>query len=168
MQKITSAKTSINQVPALFKKPFMANHTNGKGLDYGGGKYNKGVDYLKAAHGITSRVYDPFNRSDSYNAAVMAYASHTTLDFISCCNVLNVIDNEESISKVLIDLWAIADRNTTIYIQIYEGDKKGQGKSTTKGYQRNRKAYLYQGLIEEIFECWNIKRKNNTFILKRC
>ena len=61
-QKISSAKTSIKQVPALFKNP------NAKfgavNVDIGGGKFDLAADFL-AQNGTRNLVFDPYNRLSS-------------------------------------------------------------------------------------------------------
>lgn len=58
-QRVTSAKTSINHIPSLFKKikwvPFTRN------LDLGGGKFLTATEYLDKVHKVTNLIYDPFN-----------------------------------------------------------------------------------------------------------
>lgn len=52
----------------------------------------------------------------------------------------------------------------TIYISVYEGDRTGIGRETTKGWQRNQKACTYEDAIRKYFD---IHCKNGTiFTLK--
>ena len=60
-QKITSAKTSIPQIPALFKhKDVTFGKTN---IDIGGGKFDLATNFL-AEQGTKNYVFDPNNRSE--------------------------------------------------------------------------------------------------------
>jgi hypothetical protein len=88
-QEYSSASTSLNQVPALFKNPQVI--FNGLNLDYGGGKYDTATMYL-ADRGIESVVYDPYNRTPEHNAAsINKVRKNGGADTITCANVLNVI-----------------------------------------------------------------------------
>ena len=63
-QKISSAKTSIKQIPALFKNSKVEfGKTN---VDIGGGRFDLATQYL-AERGTKNYIFDPFNRSDAEN-----------------------------------------------------------------------------------------------------
>ena len=64
---------------------------------------------------------------------------------------------------IRIDILNYVKDTTIVYIQIYEGDKSGIGKVTSKGYQRNLKSKYYLSFIENIFKDYNIKCNGNIF-----
>ncbi len=69
-QQISSAKTSIRQIPALFiNKNVEFGETN---IDIGGGRFDLATDYLRE-NGTTNYVFDPYNRSEEVNAATLRY-----------------------------------------------------------------------------------------------
>lgn len=70
-QAISSAKTSLRQVPALFKdKNVQFGDVN---IDIGGGKYDLATEFL-AERGTQNLVFAPYNRGETTNRA--------TLDFL--------------------------------------------------------------------------------------
>jgi len=70
-QAISSADTSLRQVPALFKKQDIDFPEGGTNFDIGGGRFDEGTKYLADERGVENFVYDPYNRSPEHNAAVM-------------------------------------------------------------------------------------------------
>ena len=69
-QAISSAKTSIKQVPALFKnKNVKFGETN---IDIGGGRFDLATDYL-AEQGVRNMVFDPYNRGEEVNTATLQF-----------------------------------------------------------------------------------------------
>ena len=153
VQTITSAATSLRQVPAIFKKVDFS----GINLDIGGGKYDEVQSYFDreriACHNL---VYDPFNRSDEHNQSVLDKVKIERIHTVTISNVLNVIKDKEHRLEVL----RLASQANPIYclITVYEGDRSGDGKETTKGYQLNRKLKDYESEIKEVFRF--VKRKN--------
>lgn len=69
MQTIKSAKTSQNQIPALFRK--LEAYKGTTVIDIGGGKYDRGINYLVDQYGMQAAVYDPFNRTEDHNRQVL-------------------------------------------------------------------------------------------------
>ena len=164
-QKITSKDTSVNTIPKLFKsKWFSERAKNSIGiLDFGGGKYDTATEYVIGTYGIPMYVCDKYNRSDEHNN----WSIHRPRDIISCCNVLNVIQETEIIEDTLEYIRGLAIGCNTIFIQIYEGDKSGQGKPTRRGYQRNQRTKEYLPIIEKVFnyKCYHISVKSNIIII---
>ena len=70
---LNSAATSVNHIPAGFKK-IVKDRYKGINLDWGGGKYDKGTKYLNQ-WGIINLVYDPYNRSEEHNQEMLAFAT---------------------------------------------------------------------------------------------
>lgn len=155
MQKYTSEKTSLNQVPALHKKVyFVAGTTN---LDIGGGAYDTCTAYMEA-QGVNNLVYDPYNRTDEHNANVLNECQAIAgADTATISNVLNVI-MERDIRR---DTLLVAARNVRtggmVYITVYEGNGTGNGRETSKGWQNNAKLKWYLDEVREIFPSAEIK-----------
>jgi len=160
-QEHTSDKTSINTVTKLYNSVFFPPGT--EILDYGGGKYDTNTNLLKS-RGVVCKVYDPYNRSLEHNTDVLVYFTNGA-DVIVCANVLNVIKEDTVITNVLKHIDQLLKSNGTAYIQIYEGDKTGEGKKTSKGFQRNQKTICYLPLITSVFS--NVTRKGNIFTIKK-
>lgn len=94
---VESAATSIRQVASGLKKLVVGIAVKDDvNLDYGGGRYDDGTEYL-AQYGITNLVYDPFNCSESHNQNVLNILNNKKADTATCLNVLNAIqDKKES------------------------------------------------------------------------
>ena len=153
-QKITSANTSVNVLNGAYK------HIEGKYpigtiiFDYGCGKYNTNRDFASKC-GYSWFGFDPYNRTKKENMENINHIKERRYapDIVMLNNVLNVIDGVNGINSILSDIYYnYSDENTDIYITIYEGDKTGVGKVTTKGYQRNQKVNDYKDYICEFFD----------------
>ncbi len=161
-QEFTSAETSINgnQLPAIVKminlKPDTLN------IDYGGGKYDNVTEYYKE-QGVTSLVYDPYNRDSKHNSEVLnAIRKNGGADSVICSNVLNVIKEENARNTVIKNIYNILKTGSPAYFTVYESDGKGIEGPTSKGYQLRRKTALYVKEIEQVFS--NVKRKGKLII----
>ncbi|KMV28545.1 hypothetical protein AB733_22985 [Photobacterium swingsii] len=85
-------------------------------------------------------------------------------DVVFCCNVLNVND-DNNLPSVIYDLHSL--NCGTFVIQIYEGNKSGNGGCTRDGYQRNEPAESYREIIHEVFGDSTIERKGNVLLVTR-
>lgn len=145
MQNHTSADTSLNQVSALFKRQWARRIMTGKKvLDYGGGKYDAGIEYVSAYAEMS--VYDPFNRDEDHNRQVMT----ADYDVVTVNNVLNVIDDDSAARSALIAARDKA-RGGAVLVSVYEGDRSGIGHETKKGWQRCLPAAAYLPMLESVF-----------------
>ena len=161
-QKISSAATSINsnKLPAVYN--LVKFNKGDVVLDYGGGKFDNAVMYLKDL-GVTLLVYDPYNRSADHNKSVMeALRENGGADAVVCSNVLNVIAEPAARKAVLKNMYNLCKSGAPIYITVYEGNKSGQGAETKAGYQLNKATAGYLEEIAEVFP--NAKRKGKLII----
>ena len=141
-QTYTSANTSINssKLPTAITK-FSA---YGRVLDYGCGKFYSHTQNYVESSGATYFPYDPYNVDTETNLKTLDYGSTHSFDTIFCCNVLNVIDSDDEIWRILHNMYNMLGVYGVLYIQIYEGNKTGIGKCTKKDcYQRNMKTTEY-------------------------
>lgn len=158
-QNNTSKDTSIRSVASVFKKiGFVRGTTN---LDIGGGKYENATHYCHDVLGVKNFVYDPYNRTYHHNLEVMR-ETNGKCDTITVANVLNVIDDDVAMHEVIAKAARCIKKGGTVYFQIYEGDRSGNGKETTKGFQRNQKTSWYQEHILRYFHF--VTRKGNILI----
>ena len=142
MQNYTSSATSINRtkLPAVYRK---ATLSAGLVFDYGCGKYTDHIEaFVKTPHRVYL-PYDPYNQPDDVNRVSASYVTnamhaHYPVDVI-CSNVLNVIDDTDTIRKIANDLQRIVEATGgTAYITVYEGDRSCIGRATGNDqYQRN-------------------------------
>lgn len=157
-QSITSASTSINskKLPAVYGKikPSALGRLD-LVFDYGAGRYVSHIrDYV---HSTACRAdgerpvyveYDKFNQSretndTAMNALFLAECIGRSVAIISS-NVLNVIDDDDTVSAIAEWLDTKAKLDEDVYVTVYEGDKSGVGRQTgDDSYQRNTKTRDY-------------------------
>ena len=163
-QEISSAETSLKQVPALFKK--IETVPGQRNFDIGGGKYDLGTNYL-SGRGVESHVYDPFNRSPEHNAVVLNQFKQSPADSTTVANVLNVIKEPEIRKDTIQMSYDFLKPGGKAHFSIYEGSGKsarsGIGRVTRKGWQNNAPATKYEQELKSVFGD-NLVRKGNTFI----
>ena len=163
-QEISSAETSLKQVPALFKK--IEAVPGQRNFDIGGGKYDLGTNYL-SGRGVESHVYDPFNRSPEHNAVVLNQFKKSPADSTTVANVLNVIKEPEIRKDTIQMSYDFLKPGGKAHFSIYEGSGKsarsGIGRVTRKGWQNNAPATKYEQELKSVFGD-NLVRKGNTFI----
>ena len=161
-QLYDSADTSIN----VSKKPAGYNELKKRGeikdgdviVDIGGGRFDNLVEDA-AEEGATVKVYDPFNRTPEHNAKVVDSVRDGQADMAMSHNVLNVIQEDKNIIDIATQAENVLKPNGKAHFSVYEGDGKGVGKVTTKGYQRNEKTQAYLPLIEQVFGKGNVTKR---------
>jgi hypothetical protein len=158
-----SHKTSVNRIARGLKLLATLTPKPKHNLDYGGGKFDKGTEYL-AQQGIINYVYDPYNRTPEHNREALRH----DFDSVTLLNVLNVIADRSERIAVIHDAYVQLKRGGIMIIQIYEGDKSCVGKiSKTKTYQHNHPMGKYlneiaEGLEFNIYGLARFMRRNNT------
>ena len=132
MQSFTSSATSVNRskLPAVFRR---AQFPHRLVMDYGCGKYTDHIrDYLRTLH-RDYLPYDPYNQDDGTNATTAtlvcnAMHLHYPVDVV-CSNVLNVIDDDDTVRKIARHIVEITTASGGIgYVTVYEGDRSGTGR----------------------------------------
>ena len=174
-QEYDSAATSRNQLAGGIKAVALAKMLpeGTLNLDYGGGRYDKAIEYLKTLD-VINLVFDPFNRSNEHNREVLDVISeYGGADSCTCCNVLNVIDGDAAKITALKNINRLVRSGGKIYIQTYEGSDKvetqndkgkmvkkpsGVGKQTKDGWQENRETLDYLPLVQSVFPDAEYKR----------
>jgi len=156
-QEYTCEKTSIRQIPSAFKKITKRYEWNAVNLDLGGGAYDDGTNYL-AGLGVTNLILDPYNRSNEHNAKVkMIVKLESGVFTVTCCNVINVIKEQEIRLDVIRQAYEALKNNGKAFFSVYEGDRSSIGKVTTKGWQNNRPIKAYLDEVKQIFPNAEIK-----------
>lgn len=146
VQDITSAKTSINasRIPSLFSNKIFLRECSDFVFDFGCGSYTKHIENYLLKHGIFYLPFDPYNRTFIENQASLLtlyelIAKDMHFSF-TCSNVLNVIQNDDIIKRI-ISISSLFDKR---FFTVYEGDRTGTGKHTKSDcYQRNQKISDY-------------------------
>ena len=126
-QEISSAGTSQNQVPGLFTK--FGGEIGPRNIDIGGGKYNKGTNFLKKKFGTFSRVHDKYNRSAKFNDKTLKEL-YGSADTATVANVLNVIEEKSAREELLEFVSKSIKPGGSAYFSIWEKDKTGIGAIT--------------------------------------
>lgn len=159
-QAITSARTSIKQIPALFKNQYAK---FGKvNIDIGGGKFDLATKYL-ASIGTENKVFDPYNRGEAENRATLMWLQNgNKADTATCANVLNVIAEPAARANVILETAKSISPEGSAYFMVYEGDGTGVGRETGSGWQNNRKTADYVNEIEQYFD--SVTRKGKMII----
>lgn len=155
-QEIDSKDTSINssRMPRTFS---LVKFTPGTiNADIGGGRFDNVTEFL-ASQGVKNYIYDPFNRTKEHNDNFLKKIKGGKADTATVNNVLNVIQEEDAREQVIINAADAIKGNGTAYFLIYEGDKTGKGKVTSKGWQENRATKDYVSEIEKHFNSVRVK-----------
>lgn len=159
-QAISSADTSLNQIPAVFKKiPWEAGTVN---IDIGGGRFDKATDFVKEK-GVENIVFDPFNRDYKHNSKAFERVKQGG-DTVTVANVLNVIAEKDARDNVILQAARALKANGAAYFAIYEGSGDGVGKATTKGWQNNMKTAGYISEVKKHFA--EVHKAGNVIIAK--
>ena len=153
-QKFTSSATSINstRLPAVYSKAPLPHKLV---MDYGCGKH---IDHIREhiqSLRKTYLPYDPYNQDDDRNATTAtlvcnAMYLHYPVDVV-CSNVLNVIDDDDTVRKIARHLVEITTMSGGIgYVTVYEGDRSGTGRQTGPDqFQRNEPLRSYLRFFPE-------------------
>lgn len=159
-QAISSAKTSLRQVPALFKdKNVQFGDVN---IDIGGGKYDLATEFL-AERGTQNLVFDPYNRGEATNRATLDFLRDgSRADTATNANVLNVIAEAPARANVILEMAKAIKPDGKAYFMVYEGDGSGVGRETSAGWQNNRKTADYVDEIKRYFD--SVERRGKLII----
>ena len=159
-QAISSAKTSLRQVPALFKdKNVQFGDVN---IDIGGGKFDLATEFL-AERGTQNLVFDPYNRGEATNRATLDFLRDgSRADTATNANVLNVIAEAPARANVILEMAKAIKPDGKAYFMVYEGDGSGVGRETSAGWQNNRKTADYMDEIKRYFD--SVERRGKLII----
>ena len=176
-QRHTSEDTSLRQIAALLKRKILFNKGE-RNLDIGGGKYDLGTEQLQKS-GVDSRVVDRFNRDDAHNRSVESWVNAEPVDTVTVANVLNVIEEDSSRREVLEQAYEAVKPGGKVYIQVYEGDRKGEGRITKRtlrddvdgkekevtSWQNHRALKSYLPEVQSVFDVAEIESVNGLRII---
>jgi hypothetical protein len=163
-QAVTSAATSINdkKLPTVFSRASFV--PGGINADIGGGRFDNAVAALRK-QGVENVIFDPYNRTKEHNAVAAERICGGQSDTATISNVLNVIQEPEARRFVLRQAADAVRKDGTVFIGIYEGDRKGQGRTTSKGWQENRKTADYLDEVRRVFG--EVKVERGIIVAKR-
>ena len=155
-QAITSAATSLNQVPGVFLQVPRILHkpdywsSLAEILDYGGGAWDALTDRL-AELGVRNLVYDPFNRAREHNELIERLLRVRGAEAAICANVLNVIREPPVRQTLLEHIRQLTLPDAPIFISCHKGNGTSRGQRTTKGWQANKPTKSYLREIKKVF-----------------
>lgn len=157
-QEISSANTSIKTINGAYKQIVGKYPKYTTIFDYGCGRYDENMNFATENDFVWFGV-DPYNRSVEWNKANINEMKTwgDAPDIIMLNNVLNVVKEKFVIEHIVGQVYNYAGENTDVYITIYEGDKSGIGKVTSKGYQRNEKLINYRDYICKFFNVVDVR-----------
>lgn len=170
-QEYDSANTSIPVVNVAYTKYLSKVAKKGdRILDYGGGKYDLNIEYMKQ-YGAKVSVFDPMQENRKpYNAKVWSDFKKKKPDYVVCSNVLNVIKEDAILYEIIDRIHSICGKDTIVVVGIYVGNRSGIGKMTMsrkngRSWQRNQKTDEYIPIVESRFNI--IKKSGNLIIAKK-
>lgn len=157
-KKVTSKNTSVNKdrVPAIYSKLSKLGVYGTHMFDVGCGKWVRHIKAYAKENGICTywHGFDPYNQSKKHNEKIRELAFEELFsdnpNVLVSSNVLNVIkvgrgDYLQSIFRRMKPI-------DELYITVYEGDKSGIGRLTSKDcWQENRKLKTY---FEEVMTAY--------------
>jgi len=152
-------KTSLHHVPGIIKQN--KQDLSGKFvLNYGCGVGYEKVDEYFSGTSTQLYHYDPYSPIAAQRKKVPILPFHRVV----CANVLNVIELDRELYKVIISVARIAAMSDRCiaYFSIYEGKRNGVGGVTIRGYQRNEKAGAYMPILKNYFS--KVKRNKEHFV----
>lgn len=160
MQKITSANTSLHQIPALHKSAPVIEQLNTihpavrVAVDIGCGKYPDEISkFMRENYECGYFPYDPYNMPDATNALTMKFIHGHGFRIALCANVLNVIDDNDAMEETIkLCATAVRRQKGKAFFSVYEGDRSGVQKETRAGYQRNTPTAAYIPFIQKHFQ----------------
>lgn len=147
-----SANTSRNQIARGLKKLVSLGWLDeGEiNLDYGGGKFEKGTQYMKE-RGYINLVYDPFSRSTKHNKDVLNKINKNDgADAVTLLNVLNVIPDKKERLDVVKHALRLLKPSRKMLVQCYNADSSGETKKTKDGWQLNQPISFYKDELSEL------------------
>lgn len=162
VQEFDSSDTSINsgKLPTVYGKiEFPIDCT---ALNYGGGKFDNTIEF-GLTNGFTDLIFDPFNRTSEWNSEIVETVNKSGVDLAILSNVLNVI-KEATVRGFVLDVLAnTLGENKPLFITVYEGDRTGNGRQTSKSaWQENRKLKEYTAEVQKHFT--HVKTRYNTIV----
>lgn len=163
-QRFTSADTSINagKLPRGYR--YAGIPAGAVVVDYGCGKHVQHLQQEAARRGWTWYGYDPYNRTEAENRTALDAIRTGAADYAICCNVLNVIDDDEAVDDVI--RAAVSACKVAAVFTVYEGNRTGTGRQTGRdSWQRNERRAAYVDRIKSAG--YQVTRKGEYIVVTR-
>ena len=145
-----SEHTSIRQVPALHKALVSAGELKSwqVNADIGGGRFEDATAFLRSQK-VTNLVYD-CQLERAHNESVLRRLRDGA-DSATVANVLNVIPDPKVRDEVIQLTANVLRVGGVAWFAVYEGDRSGKARATTKGWQENRSIASYLREVSRVF-----------------
>jgi hypothetical protein len=162
-----SAKTSLNQIPALVSK-LMENTTlfppkafsQPVIFDFGAGKKGK-LDSFFFEKQIGYLPYDPFNRSNGENFDALIEIGDA--NFAICCNVLNVLEDDALMPTIAkLHKLTMKTKKGVCFLSVYHKPSLPINRQIKGHFQRNQPIEWYIPHLEKYF---GTVRKEGKFLV---
>lgn len=145
-QTRTSKNTSMNgkqgKLPRLYNKVVFPK--GGTVVDYGCGNGTELLEKKALKDGCSWYGYDLYWKPDQTTLDVLEKG----VDLSVCCNLLNVIDDDETLKEIVSKL---IDNSKQVVFQVYTRDGDNIGKPTgDDDWQRNNTTEWYKEFIESL------------------
>lgn len=167
IQKYTSEKSSIKQIPAGFNivDKYFGWEANTINFDIGGGKYDLFTEKLKEKN-VTNLIYDPYNRTVKHNNKVLLNIRRFGADTVTIFNVLNVIKEYEIQIRVLnLALETLKFGGYLFVRSTYMNPKKISGVTKSGTFQHYLTMKDYLGIVRVVFP--NAELKHGLIFAKK-
>lgn len=155
---VLSANTSVSQIPATLKRVQWKSGTSN--VDIGCGKYPQLFTDALKEYGVTNYAIDPAWHPDWFERR----SPNRAADTITVNNVFCVLPDDMH-EAVIQNIQQYSNEHTIIYVLIYEGDRSGMHRTTSRGYQRNERTQLYVPYLKHHFS--TVEREGNLITLRR-
>jgi len=163
-QRFTSADTSINAAKLPRGYRYAGIPAGAVVVDYGCGKHVQHLQQEATRRGWTWYGYDPYNRTDAENRPALDAIRTGAADYAICCNVLNVIDDDEAVDDVI--RAAVSACKVAAVFTVYEGNRTGTGRQTGRdSWQRNERRTAYVDRIRSAG--YQVTRKGEYIVVTR-
>lgn len=129
---------------AMDTLPFEPNTRN---FDIGGGQFDSTSQHVHYFYKVKNYVYDPFNRSQKHNNAVLAEISSNPVDTVTSISVLNVILDEEQRKQHIKLAYQSLREGGMAFFKVY----RGTGSNVPDASQSNTSAVHYISEIQAVF-----------------
>lgn len=165
-----SAKTSLNQVPALVSK-LMKNTTlfppkafsQPVIFDFGAGKKGK-LDSFFFEKMIGYLPYDPFNRSNGENFDSLIEIGDA--NFVICCNVLNVLEDDALMPTIAkLHKLTMKTKRGQCFLSVYHKPSLPINRQVKGHFQRNQPLDWY---IPHLLKYFSYVDKGNGMLACKC
>lgn len=148
-----SKNTSVKKIPATLKlvEKYFGWEPNTINFDIGCGRWPDLFTEALKERSVINIPYDPYHMTDKECHQTLKKVLTNQVDTVTLNNVLNVVPDGTLRLEALLLAAGVLKSGGICYILIHEGDKKGIGRATSRGWQANKKAFYYLSEVQRCF-----------------